>query len=466
MERDVAATGAGRFGRTHFEIHDDRFLTAADDNRLAGFVGAGVDFLVGHVGRYEDEVAGAGFVTEFQLIAPAHASPAPDYVEDSLQFAVVVGTGFGVGLNDDGSGPELTGAGAGVGDGGGARHSGSLRGVRIQVACAHDFDAMVLPVFTVCDHRPIINCVILPAVMEHEKAMERKKASDYPQELLNLFDKYVHGDIDRRDFFEGAKKFAVGGLTAATIFESLRPNYAWAEQIKKDDKRVITEYVTVPSPKGNESIKGYLVRPAKAAGKLPGVLVVHENRGLNPYIEDVARRFGTENFIAFAPDGLTSVGGYPGDDEKGGALFAKVDKPKMTEDFIAAARWLKARPDCSGKIGAVGFCFGGGIANTLAVRMGADLNAAVPFYGGQPKPEEVANIKAPLLLHYASLDTRLTGGWPAYEEALKANQVTYTGYVYEGANHGFHNDTTPRYDEAAAKLAWQRTLDFFNKYLR
>jgi carboxymethylenebutenolidase len=302
--------------------------------------------------------------------------------------------------------------------------------------------------------------------MEHEKAMERKKASDFPQELLNLFDKYVHGDIDRRDFFEGAKKFAVGGLTAATIFESLRPNYAWAEQIKKDDKRVITEYVTVPSPKGNESIKGYLVRPAKAAGKLPGVLVVHENRGLNPYIEDVARRFGTENFIAFAPDGLTSVGGYPGDDEKGGALFAKVDKPKMTEDFIAAARWLKARPDCSGKIGAVGFCFGGGIANTLAVRMGADLNAAVPFYGGQPKPEEVANIKAPLLLHYASLDTRLTGGWPAYEEALKANSVTYKGYVYEGANHGFHNDTTPRYDEAAAKLAWQRTLDFFNKYLR
>jgi carboxymethylenebutenolidase len=302
--------------------------------------------------------------------------------------------------------------------------------------------------------------------MEHEKAMERKKASDFPQELLNLFDKYVHGDIDRRDFFEGAKKFAVGGLTAATIFESLRPNYAWAEQIKKDDKRVITEYVTVPSPKGNESIKGYLVRPAKAAGKLPGVLVVHENRGLNPYIEDVARRFGTENFIAFAPDGLTSVGGYPGDDEKGGALFAKVDKPKMTEDFIAAARWLKARPDCSGKIGAVGFCFGGGIANTLAVRMGADLNAAVPFYGGQPKPEEVANIKAPLLLHYASLDTRLTGGWPAYEEALKANSVTYKGYVYEGANHGFHNGTTPRYDEAAAKLAWQRTLDFFNKYLR
>jgi carboxymethylenebutenolidase len=296
--------------------------------------------------------------------------------------------------------------------------------------------------------------------------MERKKASDFPQELLNLFDKYVHGDIDRRDFFEGAKKFAVGGVTAAAIFESLRPNYAWADQIKKDDKRVMTEYVTVPSPKGNEAIKGYLARPSNAKGKVPGILVVHENRGLNPYIEDVARRLATENFVAFAPDGLTSAGGYPGDDEKGGALFAKVDKPKMTEDFIAAARWLKSRPDCNGKIGVVGFCFGGGIANTLAIRMGADLNAAVAFYGGQPKAEDVPNIKAPLMLHYASLDTRQIQGWPAYEEALKANHVTYTGYIYEGANHGFHNDTTPRYDEAAAKLAWQRTLDFFNKYLR
>ena len=206
--------------------------------------------------------------------------------------------------------------------------------------------------------------------------------------------------------------------------------------------------------------------PAKASGKLPGVLVVHENRGLNPYIEDVARRLATENFIAFAPDGLTSVGGYPGTDEAGGALFGKVDKPKMNADFEAAARWLKARPDCNGKIGVVGFCFGGGIANSLAVRMGADLNAAVPFYGAQPPAADVAKIKAPLLLHYASLDARLTGNWPAYEEALKANHVTYTGYVYEGANHGFHNDTTPRYDEAAAKLAWKRTLDFFNKYLR
>ena len=295
--------------------------------------------------------------------------------------------------------------------------------------------------------------------------MERKNASDFPQELLNLFDRYVHGDIDRRAFLDGARNFAVCGLTAIAIFESLRPNYAWAQQVPKDDSRIKTEYVTVPSPQGNENIKGYLVRPA-SGGKLPGVLVVHENRGLNPYIEDVARRLGTEKFIALAPDGLTSVGGYPGDDEKGGAAFAKVDRPKMTEDFIAAARWLKGRPDCTGKIGVVGFCFGGGIANTLAVRMGADLSAAVPFYGAQPPAADAAKIKAPLLLHYASLDARLTGGWPAYEEALKANHVTYTGYVYEGANHGFHTDTTPRYDEKAAKLAWQRTLEFFNKYLR
>ena len=296
--------------------------------------------------------------------------------------------------------------------------------------------------------------------------MERKNATDFPQELLNLFDRYVHGDIDRRDFLEGAKKFAAGGMTATAIWESLRPNYAWAEQVAKDDSRIKTERATVPSPQGNGSIAGYLVRPANAKGKLPGVLVVHENRGLNPYIEDVARRLGADNFVAFAPDGLTSVGGYPGDDEKGAKLFGPVDKPKMTEDFIAAARWLKARADCSGKIGVVGFCFGGGIANTLAVRMGADLAAAVLFYGSQPPAADVARIKAPLLLHYASLDTRINGGWSAYEEALKANHVTYTAHMYEGANHGFHNDTTPRYDETAAKLAWRRTLDFFNKYLR
>jgi len=295
--------------------------------------------------------------------------------------------------------------------------------------------------------------------------MNRKKASDFPQELLDLFDRYVHGDIDRRDFLDGAKKFASGGLTAAAIWESLRPNYAWAEQVAKQDPRIRTAYETVDSPKGNGSIRGYLVRPAKP-GKLPGVLVIHENRGLNPYIEDVARRLGTENFVAFAPDGLTSAGGYPGDDEKGGQLFRQVDRAKMSEDFIAAAHWLKSHPDCTGEIGAVGFCFGGAIANMLAVRLGSDLSAAVPFYGGQPKAEEVRGIKARLLLHYASLDTRVNAGWPAYEEALKANHVTYTAHFYEGTNHGFHNDTTPRYDEDAAKLAWQRTLDFFSKYLR
>lgn len=296
--------------------------------------------------------------------------------------------------------------------------------------------------------------------------IDRKKATDYPQELLNLFDLYVHGDIDRRAFLEGANKYAVGGVTATMIWESLKPNYAWAQQVPKDDARIKAEYVTVESPNGNGSIKGYLVRPAKAAGKLPGVLVVHENRGLNPYIEDVARRAATANFIAFAPDALTSVGGYPGSDEEGAKAFQKVDRAKMAEDFVAAARWLKARPDSTGKVGVVGFCFGGGISNTLAVRMGADLSAAVPFYGGQAQAQDVPRIVAPLLLHYASLDQRVNAGWPAYEEALKANNKAYTMHMYENTNHGFHNDTTPRYDAAAAKLAWERTIEFFNKHLR
>jgi carboxymethylenebutenolidase len=296
--------------------------------------------------------------------------------------------------------------------------------------------------------------------------MERMKATDFPQELLNLFDKYIHGDVDRRAFLEGAQKFAVGGLTAMGILESLRPHYAWAQQVPQDDKRIKIEMVTVPSPQGNGEIKGPLVRPSNAAGKLPGVLVVHENRGLTPYIEDVARRLGAAGFMALAPDGLTSVGGFPGTDEAGVAAFRKVDGAKMTEDFVAAALWLKSRPDCTGKLGVVGFCFGGGIANTLAVRLGDRLNAAVAFYGSQPKADDVAKIKAAMLLHYASLDTRITGGWPAYEEALKAGHVNYKEYVYEGANHGFHNDTTPRYDEAAAKLAWQRTIDWFNQYLK
>ena len=296
--------------------------------------------------------------------------------------------------------------------------------------------------------------------------MERKKASDFPQELLNLFDKYVHGDIPRRDFLEGAKRFATGGLTAAALLESLAPNYAWAQQVPKDDARIQTEYATVESPEGNGSIKGYLAKPkGKAGTKYPAVLVVHENRGLNPYIEDVARRLATENFLAFAPDGLTSVGGYPGDNEKGGELFAKVDRKKMSEDFVAAALWLKARPDSTGKLGVVGFCFGGGVANNLAVRLGDKLQAAAPFYGGQPPAADVPKIKTALAIHYAGLDTRVNGGWPAYEEALKANHVNYAVYMYEGANHGFHNDTTPRYDEAAAKLAWKRTLELFKKNL-
>jgi carboxymethylenebutenolidase len=295
--------------------------------------------------------------------------------------------------------------------------------------------------------------------------MERKKASDFPQELLNLFDQYVHGGIDRRAFLEGAQKFAVGGVTATALYEMLKPNYAWAVQVPPDDKRIKTESATVQSPKGNGSIKGLLARPANATGKLPVILVVHENRGLNPYVEDVARRLAVANYIAFAPDALTSLGGYPGDEEKGVALFPKVDAAKMREDFVASADWLKARPDSSGKLGAVGFCFGGTTVNALAVRLGSGLDAAVPFYGGQPSAEDAAKIKAPLQAHYGELDTRITSGWPAYDAALTAAKVTHEGYVYMGANHGFHNDTTPRYDEAAAKLAWERSLGWFKKYL-
>jgi carboxymethylenebutenolidase len=295
--------------------------------------------------------------------------------------------------------------------------------------------------------------------------MDRKKPSDFPQELLDLFDLYVHGDVNRRAFLERAGKYAVGGLTAVGILEMLKPNYAWAQQVPKDDSRIRTEYATVPSPQGNGSIKGYLVRPANATGRFPAVLVVHENRGLNPYIEDVARRVATANFVAFAPDGLTSVGGYPGDDEKGGQLFGTIDRAKMAEDFVAAANWLKTRPDSTGRVGVVGFCFGGGVANNLAVRM-PDLGAAVAFYGAAPASADVPKIKAAVLVHHGELDTRLMQAWPEYEAALKANKIRYEGYVYPKANHGFHNDTTPRYDEAAAKLAWQRTLDWFNRYLR
>jgi carboxymethylenebutenolidase len=295
--------------------------------------------------------------------------------------------------------------------------------------------------------------------------MERKKASDFPQEFWSLFDQYQHGGIGRREFLDGAQKFAVGGLTATALFEMVKPNYALAAEVAPDDKRIKAEDDTVPSPQGNGSIKGYLVRPI-GTQKLPVVLVIHENRGLNPYIKDVARRLAVAGYIAFAPDGLTSVGGYPGDDEKGAALFGKVDGGKMREDFYAAAMWLKNRPDSTGKLGVVGFCFGGGIVNQLAVRMGSDLAAAVPFYGVQPSAADTAKIKAPINAQYGELDTRITGGWQAFDATLTANHVPHEGHVYKGANHGFHNDTTPRYDEAAAKEAWQHTLDWFNKYLK
>jgi carboxymethylenebutenolidase len=293
--------------------------------------------------------------------------------------------------------------------------------------------------------------------------MERKKATEFPQELLDEYHLFVHGDMERRVFLDRLKKYAVGGLTVSGIMASLEPNFAWAQQVKTDDPRIVAETATVTSPGGHGSIKGHFARP-KAAGKYPAVLVIHENRGLNPYIEDVARRLATEGFIAFAPDGLSSVGGYPGNEDQGRAMFAGVDRAKMTEDFIASAAWLKARPESTGKYGVVGFCFGGAQSNLLATRL-TDLGAAVPFYGGAPPAADVPKIKAAVLVHHGSLDTGLVNAWPAYEAALKAAGVTYEGYVYQNANHGFHNDTTPRYDEAAAKLAWQRTVAWFKKHL-
>lgn len=297
---------------------------------------------------------------------------------------------------------------------------------------------------------------------------ERATGSKFPPELIELYNLHIHGEIDRRQFMDGAKKFAVGGLTAAAIWEALKPNYALGQQVAKDDPKLKTSYETVPSPQGNGSIKGYLARPTAAGtNKLPGILVVHENRGLNPHIEDVARRLALANFMAFAPDGLTSVGGYPGDDTRGGQLFGQVNGPKMLEDMQAAAMWLKNRPDSTGKIGVTGFCYGGGVANNLAVRMGADLAAAVPYYGQAAPAADVPKIKAAILVQHGATDTRLVQAWPAYNEALKAAGVTHEGYVYEGAGHGFNNDSTAeRYNEAAAKQAWQRTVDWFNKYVR
>ena len=295
--------------------------------------------------------------------------------------------------------------------------------------------------------------------------MERKQASDFDQGLHNLFDEYVHGAVDRRGFLERAAKYAVGGVTAAMLLDTLSPRFAEAQQVAKDDKRLKTSYLEYDSPKGSGKMRGYLAAPASAKGKLPGVLVVHENRGLNPHIEDIARRLALDGFLAFAPDALTSAGGYPGDEDKARELFGKLDQTKVTEDFLTAEAVLKARPDCTGKVGVVGFCFGGGISNMLATRV-PDLAAAVPFYGMQPKAEDVAHIKAPLLLHYAEKDDRINAGIPAYEEALKANKVKYQLFIYPGTQHGFNNDTTPRYDKAAATLAWKRTVDFFKKNLK
>ena len=296
--------------------------------------------------------------------------------------------------------------------------------------------------------------------------MERRKASEFPQELLDLFHLYVHGDIDRRAFLDKAGRFAVGGLTAAGILELLRPNYAWAQQVPPNDPRIRVEVVTVPSPQGTGSIRGPLARPASGGPRFPAVLVIHENRGLNPYIEDVGRRLATAGYLAYAGDGLTSVGGYPGDEQKGVALFRTVDGKKMTEDFVASAKWLKARPESNGKLGAVGFCFGGGMVNQLAVRLASDLNAGVAFYGRQAGVADVPKIQAPLMFHYASNDQGVNAGIAAYEAALKENKKEFVSYMYEGKQHGFHNDTTPRYDAEAAKTAWERTLDHFKKHLK
>lgn len=296
--------------------------------------------------------------------------------------------------------------------------------------------------------------------------MTRKTADDFHPEVLKLFDQYVHGQAPRRDFLVGAAKYAaLAGVTATGLLAALSPQFAAAQQVKPDDARISASYVEIDSPNGNGKIRGYLVKPAKAAGKLPTVLVVHENRGLNPHIEDIARRIALDNFIAFAPDALFTLGGYPGDEDKARELFQKLDQTKTQEDFVNAANYLKKLPDANGKVGVVGFCYGGGIANFLATRL-PDLAAAVPFYGRQPEAADVAKIKAPLLIHYAGVDERINAGWPAYETALKAAKIDYQTFIYEGSQHGFNNDTTPRFDEKAAKLAWGRTIEFFNKHLR
>jgi carboxymethylenebutenolidase len=294
--------------------------------------------------------------------------------------------------------------------------------------------------------------------------MERLSAKDFSPELLELYDYYAHGKINRREFLDRAAAFTLFGLTASAVLASLSPNYALAQQVEFTDPDIIAEYVNYPSPKGHGQVRAYLVRPAKTSGKLPAVVVAHENRGLNPYIEDVARRLAKSGFIALAPDGLTSVGGYPGNDDKGRELQQTVDPEKLMNDFFAAIEWMMKHDATTGKVGITGFCYGGGVANAAAVAY-PELAAAVPFYGRQAKAEDVPRIKAPLLIHYGELDTRINEGAAAYEQALKAAGKTYQAYVYPGANHGFHNDSTPRYDDAAARLAWDRTLEWFRKYL-
>ena len=297
-----------------------------------------------------------------------------------------------------------------------------------------------------------------------DRPMMRMTAKDFDQELLALYDFYAHGKISKREFLDRAGKWAVGGATAAMLLNMLSPDYALAEQVAADDAGIVAERVTYPSPNGHGTVNGYLVRPAGATGKLPAVLVVHENRGLNPYIEDVTRRVAKAGFLALAPDGLTSVGGYPGDDEKGRELQASVDPAKLMNDFFAGVEWLLAHEGSTGKVGVTGFCYGGGVANACAVAY-PELSGAVPFYGRQPAVADVPKIKCPLMLHYAELDERINAGWPEYEAALKAAEVRYEAFIYPGVNHGFHNDTTPRYDAAAAELAWGRTLEFFTANL-
>ncbi|QJR14033.1 dienelactone hydrolase family protein [Usitatibacter palustris] len=294
--------------------------------------------------------------------------------------------------------------------------------------------------------------------------MERKKADDFPPEVLKLFDGYVHGAVTRRDFLDRAAKYAVGGFGAAAMLEALSPNFALAQQVKADDPRITVEYVSYLSPAGSGKMRGYLARPAAAQGKLPAVVVIHENRGLNPYIEDVARRLAAAGYLAFAPDALTPLGGYPGTEDAARTLFAKLDGARTTEDMVAAVDYVKLRPDFKGKVGAVGFCWGGGMVNTLAVRI-PDLAAGAPYYGAAAKAEDVPKIKAALMIHFASTDERINAMWPAYEAALKANKVKYEAHVYPNTQHGFHNDTTPRYDDAAAKLSWSRTLALFKATL-